>query len=111
MNIPSGPFEKQFADILGVLDFADDPEGSREHINLFVEEVTKNHIRDLLQPGDITPYTTFVLANAAYFHGEWMSKFDVANTTSKEFVGTQRTASVDMMKQKGRFNYGAMKYH
>lgn len=107
----SESFEKKFADILGVLDFAGDAEGSRQHINHFVEEVTKNHIPELLQPGVITPSTKSILANAAYFHGEWLTKFDVKNTINKEFVGTQKTAEVEMMNQRNRFSNGAINFN
>lgn len=89
------------------LDFATEPEQCRSQINTFVEEVTKNNIKDLLPPGSISTATNLVLANAAYFKGNWASKFDAEETQKKIFYEHGRMpVYVDMMKQRGHFNYG-----
>lgn len=96
-----------FSDNIDALDFAAEPEQCRSQINSFVEEVTKNNIKDLLPPGAISTDTNVVLANAAYFKGNWASKFDKEDTQKKIFYEHSRMpVYVDMMKQKGYFNYG-----
>lgn len=89
------------------MDFATQPDQCRNQINGFVEEVTKNNIRDLLPPGSISTDTKVVLANAAYFKGLWASKFDKEDTQKKIFYEHSRMpVYVDVMRQRGSFNYG-----
>lgn len=96
-----------FGENIETLDFASDPDQCRTQINTFVEDVTKNNIKDLLPPGSISTETKVVLANAAYFKGNWGSKFDKEDTQKKIFYEHSRMpVYVDMMKQKGYFNYG-----
>lgn len=54
------------------LNFYDEPDQSREHINHFIEEITKNHITNFLQPGQITSNTILAIVNSAYFKGQWV---------------------------------------
>lgn len=92
---------------IGVLDFGAKPELSRTRINSYVEGITKNHIKDLLPVGSVKTDTNIVLANAAYFKGNWATKFDTENTKKKIFYQHgQLPTYVEMMKQKGNFNYG-----
>lgn len=91
------------------LDFAVEPEKCRNQINRFVEKVTQNHIKDLLPSGSINRDTKVVLANAAFFKGNWHSKFDKKATQKKIFYEHSRApVLVDMMKQRGYFNYGVI---
>ena len=53
------------------LDFIENPGGSREAINRWVEEKTEEKIRDLLPPGSIDSMTRLVITNAIYFKGTW----------------------------------------
>lgn len=90
-----------------VMDFSAEPEECRNKINGFVEEVTKSYIKDLIPSGSITPETNVVLANAAFFKGNWASKFDKEDTQKKIFYEHSRMpVYVDMMRQRGYFNYG-----
>src|SRR4051794_27097503 len=47
-------------------DFAANPDGERERINKWVEEKTRDRIKELLKEGQITTSTTMVLTNAIY---------------------------------------------
>lgn len=98
---------KTFSDNLEKLNFAKDSEGSRVKINNFVEDVTKGNIKDLLVPGALSENTKLVLANAAYFKGQWASKFDPRFTQKQIFYesGSKQTF-VDMMQKTGYYNYG-----
>lgn len=69
-----------------VLDFVSKPEEARAHINKFVQETTKDIIKEFLLPYSITPKTVEVLVNAAYFKGDWKSKFDKQITEKALFL-------------------------
>lgn len=64
--------KKVLGDHIEQLNFADDPENSIKHINKFVEEITKNNIKDALQVDGKTKYIEFAIVNAAYFNGQWV---------------------------------------
>lgn len=86
-------FEQPFLDLLArqygaglrLLDFQEDPEGSREQINTWVEEVTEDRIEDLLPEGSIDPATRLVLANAIYFKASWSLPFEPSATADDAF--------------------------
>lgn len=89
------------------LDFKKDAENSRVYINKFVENITNNNIKDILIPGTITQATNLVVANAAYFKGQWASKFSPEDTFKGIFFSTpEKHNFVDMMYKKGVFNHG-----
>ena len=84
------------------LDFIENPEGSRETINRWVEERTEDRIRDLLPPNAIDPLTRLVITNAIYFKGTWAKQFDANETREEEFrVGPGKTVTVPMMQRTG----------
>ncbi len=88
------------------LNLAENPEGSRETINRWVEEKTEDRIRDLLPPGSIDPLTRLVITNAIYFKGAWAQQFDPAETTVEEFrVGSNETVTVPMMHGNAVYPY------
>ena len=88
------------------LDFINDPEGSRETINRWVEEQTEDKIRDLLPPGSIDPLTRLVITNAIYFKGTWAELFDPNKTTEEEFrVAPNQTVTVPMMHGNAVYPY------
>jgi serine protease inhibitor len=76
-------------------------------INTWVEDKTKDKIKDLIRPGDLDPVTVLVLVNAIYFKGNWASQFDPKRTTKSDFSlsGNAKT-QVPMMYQEGKFGYG-----
>ena len=70
---------------------------TRHVINNWVEEQTKEKIKDLIPLGEITPDTKLVLVNALYFKGDWHNKFDTKETVKQDFfVGNGKTVKVDM---------------
>ncbi|MCE5338956.1 MAG: serpin family protein, partial [Methanomicrobiaceae archaeon] len=88
------------------LDFINDPDGSRETINRWVEGETEDRIRDLLPPGSINPLTRLVITNAIYFKGTWVEQFDPAETTEEEFrVAPNQTVTVPMMHGNAVYPY------
>lgn len=113
------------------LNFVDEPDQSREHINHFIEEYTKNHIKNFLQPEQIKRNTSFAIVNAAYFNGQWVyvnyslglktikfnidcihlqvSVFDRESTVQRKFYKRDGEAvNVNMMTQTEVFNNGKL---
>lgn len=91
---------------LRVLDYMNNPEGSRQAINQWVSDQTEGRIKDLLPEGSITPMTRLVLTNAIYFNAAWNLPFEEEDTTDGVFHladGTQVT--VPMMNQTEYFRY------
>jgi serpin B len=100
------PFRKEFLDInknyygagFSQLDFINETEKSRQIINSWVEEKTKEKIKDLIPPGGVKPETVLVLTNAIYFKDEWKTKFEKKNTRRSEFyISAEETVEIDMM--------------
>lgn len=100
------PFLNTLAQYFGAgiytVDYMQDPEGSREAINGWVEDETMDKIKDLIPEGAIDQLTRLVLANAIYFNGSWYYPFNEGATTTAEFNlldGSQ--SEVDMMSLTG----------
>ena len=75
-------------------------------INGWVENITRNKIKDLVSAGDFDELTRLVLVNAIYFKGLWKNKFDVRVTTKAPFhLNSKDSVEVDMMKQDADFPY------
>lgn len=67
------------------VDFHRDPEPVRVRINQWVEDHTRQRIRDLVPPDGIHSLTRLVLANAVYFKGSWETPFDREWTLDEPF--------------------------
>ncbi|XP_038050243.1 serpin B6-like [Patiria miniata] len=99
--------KKYYGASMETLDFIGDGEGSRQHINSWVEKQTANRIKDLLAAGSIDALTRLVLVNAIYFKGDWAAKFQVSNTSPEKFhISATEDIDVPMMHQRGKFNFG-----
>jgi serpin B len=91
---------------LNLVDFARSEE-ARKTINTWVEQQTKDKIKDLIAPGVLDARTRLVLTNAIYFKGDWAAQFKKQNTADANFfVATTKSVKVPMMNQKGPFAYG-----
>jgi serpin B len=82
---------------LSLLDFASDPDGSRQLINDWVAAATEDNITELLPDGVITPHTRLVLTNAVYFNAAWKTQFDPDLTSDGTFHAPDGDISVPMM--------------
>ncbi|HCM40843.1 MAG: hypothetical protein A2070_05415 [Bdellovibrionales bacterium GWC1_52_8] len=91
------------------LNFQKEAEASRLAINNWVEDRTRNRIKDLFKPGDITPTTRLVLANAVYFKALWEKAFKQQKTEKADFkmmnAKKSKTVLVPMMQQQSVFEY------
>ena len=98
--------KERFGAGLMPVDFRDDPDGARQAVNKWVEEKTKERIRDLLPAGSVNPRSRLVLANAVYFKGEWADPFKPAETKTDFFTKADGAkASVPLMSRTGRYRY------
>jgi len=76
--------KKHYGADLAKVDFAD-PETQRKAINRWVETRTRDLIKDLLRPGDISTSTRLVLTNAVAFEGTWRYGFATRDTRDRAF--------------------------
>jgi serine protease inhibitor len=72
------------------VDFRNDFEGARKRINAWVEEQTRNRIKDMLPPDvldeESKKLVRLILTNAIYFKGEWVEVFQEAQTKDDDFL-------------------------
>jgi len=67
------------------VDYRGATEAARVRINTWVEERTKERIRDLIQPGILDADTRLVLTNAIYFKAPWIQPFSERATAPAPF--------------------------
>jgi len=102
-NLVTGSFGAGF----NKLDFVGQTEASRKTINTWIKEQTNEKIKDLIPAGNIDSTTRLVLTNAIYFKGDWATQFKKDDTESADFnVTPDKKVQVQMMYQKGTFDYG-----
>jgi serpin B len=92
--------EKWYDAPLTIMDFTrdDSREKSRVEINNWVEENTREKIKDLIGPGVLAANTRMVLTNAIYFNGKWMWPFDKNLTSPSIFhVSSQESVRTEFM--------------
>jgi serpin B len=89
------------------LDFVGAPEKSRSTINGWVEQQTRDRIKDLIPEGQIDRDTRMILTNAIYFKGKWKYAFPEVATRSDQFtLSTGKTiGDVPLMRQQRTFPY------
>ena len=80
-------------------------EKSAKLINDWVEEKTRNKIKDLINPVILNKDTRMVLINAIYFKADWKIKFDKRNTEQTSFFSELKEVNVAMMHVKNRFEH------
>ncbi|MEW6744951.1 MAG: serpin family protein [Planctomycetota bacterium] len=87
------------------VDFAK-PEKARATINDWVEEKTREKVKDLIPPGLLDAATRLVITNAIYFKASWMEPFRSQQTRDAPFT-TQRgdEVQVPMMHSKQSLGY------
>ncbi len=84
---------------LRLVDYARDPEGSRQLINAWVAAQTEQRIKELLAAGDIGTLTRITLVNAIYLQAPWAWPFDEHDTKPAPFTRADgSTVSVPLMQ-------------
>lgn len=85
---------------LDQLDFASNSEAARAKINDWVEQETREKIRDLIPAGNLSGNTRLVLVNALYIKAAWQKAFESTNTKpARFFVNGKTAANVPTMRQ------------
>jgi serine protease inhibitor len=88
------------------VDFSQRTEEARKTINTWVEDKTKDKIKELIKPGMVDSMTRLVLTNAIYFKGKWASEFKPERTQDAPFTLLDgQKVNVPMMAQTEKFGY------
>ena len=77
--------ERHYHGGVNLVDFRRAAESARIAINRWVEENTRQKIRELIPSGTLGAYTRLVLVNALYFKGIWVVPFTKAATREEPF--------------------------
>ncbi len=72
-------------DTIQFADFKNTPEIARKHMNQWVEEKTKNNIKNVYRAGSITPEIILTIGNAIFFKSRWNSEFKPEDTKINNF--------------------------
>jgi serine protease inhibitor len=88
------PFKQSYLDVIRKyhgasafpVDFRKAPERARKRINGWVEEKTRERIKDLVPPGAVDDLTRLVVTNAIYFKGQWSEPFPTRGTKDAPFT-------------------------
>lgn len=88
------------------VDFRSSSEVVRNTINQWVEQQTNDKIQNLIAPGVLTPATRLVLTNAIYFKGDWLDRFDKADTRNGQFhLSSSQSVTAPLMHRTGSYPY------
>lgn len=99
---------KKFLSGIESLNFADAAPSART-INKFVENKTKDKIKDLVKPDMLDASTRVVLVNAIYFKGNWEHQFNKDRTYDGDFfISETEKTPVKYMTIKKKFNYAVL---
>ncbi|MEO0288521.1 MAG: serpin family protein [candidate division WOR-3 bacterium] len=80
------------------VDFINQTEETRLKINRYIEDFTKQKIKDFLPKGIIDKSTTLVITNAIYFNALWKKQFEKKYTFEEDFfVDENKTIKCKMM--------------
>lgn len=68
------------------VDFRGNADGVGKEINAWVEEQTRERIKELIPAGTLSQDTRLVLVNAIYFKGDWSVPFETDRTQELDFT-------------------------
>jgi len=98
--------ETNYGGGLNQVDFMAAAEVARQKINNWVEQKTKDKIKDLIPPGMLNSSTRLVLTNAIYFKGKWARPFRKEATRDEPFIlSDAQKIDVPMMHQTEELPY------
>lgn len=81
-------------------------EAARQTINQWVEQQTKDKIKDLIKEGVLQPDTQLVLTNAIYFKGSWAIEFNKKATKDEPFfIDGSKEGKTAMMHISSAYRY------
>lgn len=78
----------------------------RVRINGWIEQATREKIRDMIPPGALSALTRMVLVNAVYFKGDWATMFSAEATSEQPFfLNKIETIPVPLMHKQLKAGY------
>jgi serpin B len=88
------------------LDFFKDSAGATKHINGWIEQQTRQRIREVISPGALDELTRLVLVNAVYLKAPWAEPFEASATRPEPFhLNGGKGVDVLTMKQQCELRY------
>lgn len=91
---------------IALVDYQKDAEGARKEVNGWVEEKTKQKIKNLIPEGVFNARTRLTLVNAIYFKGFWQNQFEKQATFPQQFfVSESEKVQVQMMHLTAKFKH------
>lgn len=88
------------------MDFVRNTSAARSEMNNWVEDQTRQRIRDLIPPDGIDRETRLVLVNAIYLKAPWAEEFSTNLTQLRLFhINGGATQDVPTMQRQGHFGY------
>ena len=98
--------EKYYKAEIAMVDYQKDAEGARKEVNGWVEEKTKQKIKNLIPEGVFNSRTRLTLVNAIYFQGFWQNQFETGRTCPQQFfVSKDEKVDVQMMHLTEKFKH------
>ena len=76
--------------IVEAADFRNSANAERLRINQWVNDQTREKIRDIIPPDAVNTMTRLVIANAIYFKGSWVTPFDAHDTKPAPFTSSDK---------------------
>jgi serine protease inhibitor len=113
------PFDPKYVETIGGLygtgliresEFINAFPAERKKINRWVEEQTKDRVKDLIPeiPEEQARLIRMILVNAIYFKGQWSDSFDKKWTKSEAFLNADgKNTKVELMQQTMPARYAA----
>lgn len=102
-------YQKELANLFATefksADFGGAAAAAAKMINGWVEEKTRQKIKDLIKEDMLSPEVKMVLVNAIYFKGDWARQFDKKSTQEEDFfVAEGKTVKAKLMFKEEKFN-------
>ena len=85
------------SDVVRLVDFRNAHEASRKQMNAWVEQQTRERIKDLVPENAVSASTQLVIINAIYFKGAWATPFDERSVREEEFHANSQKSPISMM--------------
>jgi len=96
---------RHYGGVLNVVDFRNGAETARV-MNQWVEDRTRQKIRNIIPPGSVDATTRMVLLNAVYFNGKWAQPFREDSTQDAPFyLEGGGEVQAPLMYQRGGMRY------
>jgi serpin B len=102
----TGVLEREYGAPLERLDFKDQA-AARRRINGWVEERTRQRIKDIVPPGLPSPDTRLALANAIHFKAAWLEPFEKEATRDAPFHAAGGDVPAKLMRRVDHLMYAA----